>query len=307
MSRRQLGVIFGVLAALVLVLVALQMSGTDGPRSSDGLDLAKMIDGETTLIRVVSLDRGDTVHLEFARGAWSANGYPADTSQIRELMDGFDAAPAGRVVARSPESHERMGVTEERARRFEIGPTDAPAAVLLIGASGSDGRYVRIPNETEVYSVSNEAMRMLDMPAVFWRDRQIAAVDTASVSAITIRSGTGQVAMERTPRGWNVEGSPADPAAMDGLLGALADLQASGFPPDSLVWEFDFESPDVTIEVLGPTGRADPPVLALLLVGVDGTSDYVVKAARGAYVYALSEMALEPILVDRSTLLGPAD
>lgn len=304
MSGRQLGVIFGILGALVLVLLALKLSGEDRGRSGGGLALAGIIDEETTLIRIFSPDRGDSVRLELNRGNWIANGYPADAGQIQELMEGFAAAPSGRVVARSPDSHERMRVVEDRARRIEVGPADAPKSVLLIGASGTDGRYVRIPDEPEVYSVNNEVVTALDMPAVYWRDRQIAAVDTASASSITIRSSGGQIEIARTSGGWSVDGSPADPAAMAGLLGALADLQASGFPPDSLVWGFDFEAPDLTIEVLGPTGRADPPILALLLVGVDGTSDFVVKTARGAYVYALSELALEPILLDRATLIG---
>jgi len=306
-SGRQLGIIFGILGALVLVLLVLNLSGEDRGRSNGDLALAGTIDDETTLIRVFSPDRGDSVRLELIRGNWVANGYPANTAQIQELMEGFAAASSGRVVARSPESHERMGVTEDRARRIEVGSADAPEAVLLVGKSGTDGRYVRIPDEPEVYSVDNEIVTALDMPAVYWRDRQIAAVDTPSISAITIRSSEVEIAMERTPGGWTVDGSPADPTAIDGLLGTLADLQASGFPPDSLVWEFDFEAPDITIEVLGPTGRADPPVLTLLMVGVDGTSDFVAKTARGAYVYALSEMALTPIFLDRATLLGGAE
>lgn len=305
MSGRQLGLIFGVLAVLVAILAVLRLGqGDREQKSAEGLDFSAFVTDETSLIRVYSPERGDSVRLEMNRGTWTANGYAADAERVGELVEDLTAAPTGRVVARSPDSHERMGVTEDVARRVVIGPVDTPNLVFLLGGSGTDGRYVRVPEADDVYSVRSESVTELDNPAVHWRDRRIAAIDTTAVTAIVVRGPDSALRVDRDVGGWSVDSQPANAGAVSGMLSKLADLQASGFPPDSLVWEFDFEAPDITVEVIGATGPGDPPLLTLLLVGVEGTSDYVAKTARGAYVYALSEFTLRPLLVDRDSLVG---
>jgi hypothetical protein len=300
-----LKVIFGILAVLVAVLVGLRTLGGDRRGSTTGtVVLSDYVTDETTLIRVFAPGGADSARLERIRGVWTVNGYPADSAQIAETLDGLRESDAGRVVARSPDNHARMGVTDEAARRVEIGAPDAPDIVFLLGGSGTDGRYIRRPDAPEVYSVDSDAVASLDGPAVEWRDRLIAAVDTAAATAIVIRRDGSELRIDRSAAGWSVEGAPADSAAMQTMLETLADLEATGFPPDSVVWEYDFEAPNATIEVLGVAGPGEPPLLSLLMVRVGEGPDYLVREARSAYSYALSEYSLRPLLVDRSTLLG---
>jgi len=303
-SGRQLKLIFGVLTILVVTLVALRVLGGDrGAPAGSSLSLGDHVDDETALIRLLG-PGDDSVRLERTRGSWTVNGYPVDSATMAETIDGLRNAGAARLVARSPDNHARMGVADETARRIEIGSPGNPDVAFLLGDSGADGRYVRIPDASEVYSIRDEAVATLDGPAIHWRDRLIAAVDTGAVSTIVVNRGGSLLTVQRTPEGWVVDGEPADGAVAAALLGTFAELKASGFPPDSVVWNYDFDAPDVTVEVFGNSGPAEPPILSLLMVSVGDGSDYVVKTARGAYVYALSEFTLRPMLVDRDILLA---
>ena len=146
MTGRQVGIVFGLLAVLVGLLVFLNLGGDGDRGSEDALDLAASVPSELSLIRIHA-PGGDSVRLERVRGAWSTNGYPADAERVEELVADLSSAPPARVVARSSGSHERMGVTPERARLVELGAADAPDLAFLVGRAGTDGRYVRIPDE----------------------------------------------------------------------------------------------------------------------------------------------------------------
>ena len=160
MSSRQLKAIFGALAILVLAYVAVQLLAGNGRRSGGDDIVAAARDG-ISMVRVLGPGAEDSVHLEKSDGAWTVNGYPADSALVRQLAGGLDTALVGRLVVRSAANHARLGVAEDSAWRVEIGLAGDPDVAFFLGEEGPDGRYVRFPASDEVFIVPAASMRLL--------------------------------------------------------------------------------------------------------------------------------------------------
>lgn len=293
MSGRQLGAIFTV---LVLLLVAwFLVRGRDGGDPADGLDLGAMVGGD---VAYVHIDRPDTgpIELERRTGGWTVNGYPALDSLVDATLARLDTLPAGRLIARNPASHERMGLTGSAAVRVRLGPAGEPEADFLIGAAGIDGRFVRLPDADPAYVLPRAAMDPLAAPERSWRDFTVIQADTAALRRIVIRQGNESVVeLSRTDGeggGWAVygaatDGAAADTATMRVYLETLSDLQATGFPADSFVFAADFDNPIAVVELYtGEDGITGPDTALLFSTGLDHP-DVLVRRADDPIVYAI--------------------
>ena len=311
MSSRQLKAIFGALAVLVLAYVAVQLVSGDGRRSG-GNDIVAAVRDGISLVRVLGPDAGDSVRLEEVAGSWTVNGYPADSALVRQLTEGLDTARVGRLVARSATNHASLGVAEDSARRIEIGPTGDPDVEFFLGGRGPDGRYVRFPASDEVFSVPAASMRLLRRSAEEWRNRIVAAVDTSVVSRIAVRRNDEPAPLELSRAigasavSWSLEGSTADSATVDALLGESANLTATGFPSDSVAFAVDFGSPVAVLEMFDSSELGAAPALSLLFLTAPDTRGFLVRRADDPLAYRISATQAERLLPTRAMLLPEA-
>ena len=172
MNSRQLKMIFAVLAVLVLAYGAVRLLSGDGRRPG-GDDIVAAVRDGFSLVRALGPGAEDSVRLEEVDGRWSVNGYPADTSLIRQLTAGLDTAHVGRLVARSATTHARLGIADDVAWRIEIGPAGDPDITFLLGGGGTDGRYARFPPSDEVFAVPITSVYLLGRPVEEWRHRRL--------------------------------------------------------------------------------------------------------------------------------------
>lgn len=289
-SRRQLGWIFGV--AALLLAGWLLVRGGDGNDTDAGLDLGAQIGPDVAYVRI---DRPDDTTIELVRREddWTVNGYPARDSLVNATVAGLDTLPPGRLIARSPTNHARLGLEAASATRVQVGPAGRPDADFLVGGTGTDGRFVRRPDLDEAYVVPAEALDPLTGDETDWRDFLIARVDTAALRRIEIlRAGAVTAEVERPAGGalWTVDGAPVDSAVIRSYLMVLSRLEAMGFPADSFVYAADFEHPMATVNLYFEAGEAGgtgtPEVSLLFSTGLDHP-DVLVRRADAPIVYAI--------------------
>ena len=187
MSRRQLGVVFGILAALVAVWMALRSGGPGGGMS---LDIGSSLDLD---VSYVSIDRPGypVIRLEANDSGWTVDGYPAEDSTVSAMLGQLDTLPDARLVARNPASHDRLGVADSSAARIELGTAGGATDDLPAGRNPdrkADSSGFRIVPR---YSWSRTP-RLSTWTAgpIGWRDLMVAAVDTAALTRFIIRRGT---------------------------------------------------------------------------------------------------------------------
>ena len=312
MKLRQLKVIFAALAVLIVAYAAVQLL-SGNRRGSGGDSIAASVRDGFSAVRVLTPDAADSVRLEEADGTWTVNGYPADSSLVRQLAEGLDTARVGRLVARSATNHARLGVSEDSARRIEIGPVGNPGATFLLGRGGTDGRFVRFPPSDDVFAVPAASVRLFGRSAEDWRDRVVAAVDTSIVTRIAVRRNDepapvllGRVSGNEAPSAWSLNGEAADSAVVDALLQESAQLTATGFPSDSVAFAVDFGSPVAVLEMFDSDEPGAAPALSLLFLTAPDAPEFLVRRADNALAYRISATQAERLLPTRAMLLGEA-
>lgn len=309
MKSKQLKAIFAALAVLVVAYAAVRLLSGDGRTAGSDSIAAAARDG-FTLVRVLAPDPADSVRLEESNGRWTVNGYPADSALVREFVEGLDSARVGRLVGRSAGNHARLGVSADSTRRVEIGPAGNPAVMFLLGSGGTDGRFVRFPPSDDVFTVPAQSVRPFGKSAEDWRDRVVAAVDTATIGRITVRRDDQPAAVLLTRIGgdpaasWALEGAVADSAAVDGLLQEAAQLTAIGFPSDSLAFAVDFGSPVAVLEMFDSDEPGAAPALSLLFLTSPAAPEFLVRRADDPLAYRISAAQTERLLPTRDMLLG---
>jgi len=301
-TRRQLGFLFGVLAALSAVWLSVRDRSSS---TGESLDLGSQIELSVSEIRITPPD-APVIRLQLAAEGWTVNGYPATDSLVEDLLAQLDTLPKARLVAQNPATHERMGVAAEMAIRVELGPATDPDAVLLLGGSGPEGRFIRLPDQPEVFVVPESAIQDLGRAELRWRDPTIVAVDTAALARIVIRRGSSRpVAVSRDEtRAWLVDGTAADTMVMRLLLESVADLRTTGFPADSFVFAVDFDQPSAILELYVESGLPNTPPVSLLFASIPTRSDVLVRRADNPIVYAIDSRRANLLTSGRSRLIG---
>lgn len=294
MTGRQLGWIFGSLALLLAVWFVVRGRASGGDLA-DGLDLGALIGDEVAYVHI-DPPGAEPIELERRGDGWTVNGYPALDSLVDATFARLDTLAPGRLIARNPASHERMALTEETAVRVRVGPAGRPDADFLVGGSGLDGRFVRLPDSDPAYVLPRVVMDPLAAPERSWRDFTILRADTAALRRIVVRRADGGAAeltrMEGDVAGWTVSGAATDGAATDTAvmrvyLETLADLQGTGFPADSFVYAADFENPLAVVELYSGEDDGQVPDTALLFSAGLDHPHVLVRRADDPIVYTL--------------------
>lgn len=299
MRRTRVYILLGILALVILAYAGLRRvrSGAGAEASPDVFHLGKL-DLERS-DSIVMAQRADTVRLIRSGRRWRVGRWPADSARIEGLWRAFDEADASELVARSPEDHARLGVTESEATHVILYASGEPRAHLLVGASGSawPSAYARESGVDEVYLLRGELSSLVGRSADEWRNRRIARFDPIAVDRVVVVEGANTVVLERAQSAWTVTADtappvPADSAAVRRAVEGLSRLSSAGFAPDVILDRLDFEHPAARVAVLD----ADTTTLAELRLVRKGAGTYYVKASDGPDVWELSELSVGDFL-----------
>ena len=188
--------------AIMSTLLLLQYGWNEpGPQEADLLlpELAAQLDA-VNRVEISDPEAGWVVSAERDGSEWRVpekSGYAADFETLSRLLRGLaELKIAERKTAR-PENHAQLGVASEGEGagirvQIEAGETFA----LVIGqTSVSRGAFVRRPGEDQVY-LADETVNVPDS-AMALVDPVIINVESASVSAVEVRSGASVIMAER--------------------------------------------------------------------------------------------------------------
>jgi hypothetical protein len=314
MSTKHLRLVAALLGLLVALLLLRLGTRDDGGGTIDaGAGFSVGLVGEPIRVDIIQLALGDTIQLERVGMSWAVDGHPADSAKVADLLPALDEASATELVARNPDNHESLGVSDATGRRIEL-YTDARGSVAFhLGNRdrGRGGYYVRGADAVEVYRLDGPVGGYLGRERDGWRDRLIATLDTAALREILIRRGEGEVTLVRGEGGWGVGDFPADTSTVQDLLRMLAQLSASStFPSDAEAAAADFTRPDGALDIFA-VGEGDITarslVLSLRLVETGNESGtWLVRRADDRETYGLTAASVRRLLPERSRLL-PAE
>lgn len=311
MSTRHLRLVAALLGLLVALLLLRLGTRDDGSGTIDaGAGFSLNLLGAPTRIDIIQLTVADTIRLERDGARWSVDGHPADSAKIADLLPALGEARATELVARNPDNHERLGVSDITGRRIELYTDSGGPLAFHLGNRdrGRGGYYVRDTAAVEVYRLDGPLGAYLGRDRDGWRDRLIATLDTAALREVLIRRGDDQATLVRGEGGWRVAELPADTATVQDLLRMLAGLSASSsFPSDAEAAAADFARPDGALDVFA-VGEGDITarslVLSLRFVETESEGGkWLVRHADERETYGLTAASIRRLLPERSRLL----
>ncbi len=233
MTERTLKLLVGALAvAIALWLITELMSGGSGSIGASGEAAVFFQDIDAESLEAVHMVRSDTtVSLEREGGAWTVNGFPADSGAVSRFLDALSELEIGELMAANPANHARMGVTEDSAVAVDF-VVGGEARTLLVGDAGRrfGTSYVRMPGQDEVHLLEGDLRSHVRRGLDQWRSRTMAAVDSAAVARIEVEKDGDAYTLVRGDSAWTFEsGDSVRATTVQGILAELAGMVASGF------------------------------------------------------------------------------
>ncbi|MFA5975815.1 MAG: DUF4340 domain-containing protein [Elusimicrobiota bacterium] len=235
---------------------------------------------------------------EWSVGLSTGPRFPADPDKVTRLKNGLGGI----------QIEERISSRADRAGDFDVTVTSG-LCVRLYGknnkllAEGLFGKqapdfthiYFRYPGRPAVYLARGIIRGELGEPELgSWRRRQLISFPEAKIQAIQIKGPGYQTSLAQSSGVWTVDGKPANPAPVYGLVGVLSHLQADGFA-DFVSVTFD-QLTDASIHIEGNGQSAD-----LRIGSLDPkTKRYLVSAGPTAGLAWLTEDKIKSLLLKSS-------
>ncbi len=198
----------------------------------------------------------------------------ADPSRVESLAYNL------KELARKPEAD----LLEGDAASFGLAPpartvkvwgaaTDAPLATLELGKTSLDRRYVRAGGSSGVEVVDAGPLRLVEIPLVQWRDRELFRVPSFEVDAVSVVGPGVDLKVRRGPDAWRIVApikALASEARVEGLvadLGSLRVLDDSRFVAEDVndagLDRYGLKTPALTVAVAARRGERRRPTQVL--------------------------------------------
>lgn len=300
MSEKGLKALIGIVAVLCTMWAAVTFlprgGGTPGapPEALSGFFQGVTPEAVSTL-RFQGPGGQDPLVLTRRDGAWTVNGFRADSGTVAAFWGAIEGVEVGDLVGSNPGNHPRLGVSPDSAWTLEVEMPGGSRA-LLIGKSGTryGTTYVRLPAQDEVYLLDGGLRPTVTRALADWRNKRVAQVDTSRVQRIQLEHDGTQLTLARADSVWTLEdGAAANGATVRNLLAEMARLDATGFyaPGDSL------SELAGTLQAMDATGDT----LLLLTMG-SGDGDRWVRVDGDSIVYKIASWRAGRILPEEGGL-----
>ena len=219
----------------------------------------------------------ETIRLELDPGAWTVNGFEADSSAVERLIRAVEEVEVSGIAGTNPANHARFGLTADSAWTFTAG--EAPP--ILLGKNGTRFRtaYARLPDADPVSLVEGDLRSAAARPLVDWRDKMVLRADTSAVVRIAVTHAGGTEVYQRQDSSWAVGGTDAEAATVRGILQELASLRASGFAPEGA------EMPEAADRSVVATDADGNELASLAMAGQEG--NFWLKSAASPYIFEI--------------------
>ena len=269
--------LYCLVAVTVLYLGVTMLRGSgDGTQLTDpGLEEAFTELGRVSHTHFEIVGPRDTVLLDKGNGAWTVNGFEADSGAVARFLRAVEDVEIASVAATNPTNHVRLGVTADSA--WSLGTGSGPA--VFLGKTGNRFRtaYARLPDADLVSLIEGDLRSAAARPLLDWRNKMILQTDTATVASIRVIRDGRTVLYQRQDSRWTADGADADAVTVRNILQELANLRASGFAPEGTEMPADPERSVLAVD-------ADGNELASVSLA-DGDGNVRVLSAGSPYLF----------------------
>lgn len=242
----------------------------------------------------------DTVRLARQGSAWTANGHPAAVRVVEAFFRALgDTSTRSELVAESAESHKRLGVDSAAGKRLTVKGGGKTLLDLWFGSRGPDleGFYVRRVGDNRVFLLRGTFADLTVQPLDDWREKQVLAVGTDSLTRIDVMRGKGGYSLTRSAGGWTTShGAAVDSVRMRHYLARLKEVRATGFPSAAQADSARFAPAERMLTLFGPAGR---PIASLSLDSLSST--FVLRVGNGTDLYTMDQRTTELVAPAEST------
>jgi hypothetical protein len=239
--------------------------------------------------------------------------FPAKNARVEDLFRELTARDAYPVRGSDAASHERLGLSENRAARILVkGGAGLPLLDLLVGNSDAAGRevYMRMNGQNEFRSGEDKLSSYINGAETSWYRLGLFAEspsppDAALVQRITVNppppEEEGAAAPEplviaRSGSGWSIEGmedDAVDAQRVDSYLRGILDAEGDNFMPGLNAATAGFRDGRIVLEL------GDGSSLGINL-GILPENKKAATASGSPYVYTLADWTVTRLFREKS-------
>ena len=244
-------------------------------------------------------DSGES--LEFVRQgeAWivpEAGDYPANDTNLAELVANLSAIQTNRLIARTPDSHNRLQVGDnEFLRRIILTRDDGTVETLFVGSTAAGQEtHVRLGGEDETYLTNAVQSWQVNPQISSWIDTTYVSLTADEVNRVVVENGNGGLEFTRVSESeWEfdglAEGEVFNQTAFNTMLNQIVNLQMSR--PLGTVAEssYGLDSPQATVSLF----TEDDSFTLLVGVANEEASTTIVKWSGSDYYAAVSSFNVQ--------------
>lgn len=211
-----------------ILVVQLILVGLVSIRSTGGESVEPFLAVEPDSVTGLTItdSEGGEVTLSRTQSGWQlADGLPADSSKVDEVISALAGETVSWPVATSASSQERFEVTEEHHQRRVVFEVDGEVTgeVYLGTSPGFRRVHARAADSEAVYSI-DFAVHQVPVKVDDWLDKNL--LRTEEISEVTLSDGWR---LTRDEEGeWLLDGSPADQEAARRVIDRLEGLSVLG-------------------------------------------------------------------------------
>ena len=307
MSTRGLLIAAGL---LLLTLGALSFLQKQTPGTERGEREQKRV----TLLPVREADRFD---LKTAKGTFSfRKSKDGEWQLLKPVETGADAATVGQLLSEiqfveKMQTFPREANTEANLQTFGLGqPTrsltvSTPEGELSVEVGRETpipgGVYARVrqpKTREQLLVVQNQLAETMDKDLNAWREKRFFPLVVPEVRELWMRQGAIETEIQKTEDGgWMVRKpveAPADPAAVQSVLGEISALKAADFVADSEgdLALYGLTAPGQSFEV---KSKGTNRILQIGQVNPKETNQVFARMADRPFVFILSKSSLDPL------------
>ena len=260
----------------------------------------------------LSLRNGSTqLELRKKDGVWQMeqpHQDRADTSAVDRLLGLLEGlrydAKIDLSKEQEPELLKEFGLADsETTLRFRAGA--GKELELVLGKDSPIGQklYVQLRGQHSAFVVRNELRGRITAGADEYRDHRLSATPVSAVEKLTIRSGEGEIELQRSGNHWDLVKplrARAASSKVNDLLAGMLTAQVSQFLPEAASPEQGLAEPRGTLTAV-VEGEKEPLVLLIGATpsGEENKGRSFAKLSGRAAVTVLPNTALDPLLKAR--------
>jgi len=306
-STRGLLVAAGLMALLLGALSFLQ-------KQTPGTERGEKESKRMTLLPVRDADR---IELKNAQGTFSFRKPKDGEWQLLQPVEtGADAATVGQLLSEvqfveTLQTFPKEARTEANLQTFGLGQ---PSRTLTLATPEGElsveiGRETPIPGGVyartrqpgsgeQVMVVQNQLAEVMDKNLQAWREKRVFPLVVPEVTQLWMRQGTLEVEVQKNTEGnWGIlkpVEAPADPAAIQSVLGEISALRAENFLADSEgdLALYGLTAPVQTFEV---KARATNRILQIGQVNPKETNQVFARMADRPFVFTLAKSSVDAL------------